>query len=274
MEEKSGGWEKIILAENWGKEEHRAFLMRLRSDSAGDWEETTAQSKHNENIPVAIVALLSERGAKSSCQGALALLGQVPVSLWCCGMYSIESRFWHREQKPARAAPSPALCPLVLLPSAAGDSPRSLCGSPDLEDARLWVSATGTGNSSKREISALSCLMGCQVLWDAKSGSGISTFFPFAIWCYSWLHCGKDLQLRERNSEGGQMAGVWTFFRPCAFWIHLLCFVCQNMSLLWATKATGFKINKCSPRGWQPRWLLCDPILLLQEAMRTANEFT
>lgn len=55
--------------------------MRLRSDSAGDWEETTAQSKHNENIPVAIVALLSERGAKSSCQGALALLGQVPVSL-------------------------------------------------------------------------------------------------------------------------------------------------------------------------------------------------
>lgn len=161
---------------------------------------------------------------------------------------------------------------------------RALCCSRWQPSLLVWLSClVGCTDLSvcnryreflKREKSALSCLKGCQVLWGAKSGPGMSTFFPFAIWCYSWLHCEKDLRLRERNSEGGQMAGVWTFFRPCASWIHLLCFVCQNMSLLWATKATGFKINKFSPQGWQPRWLLCDPILLLQEAMRTANEFT
>lgn len=217
---------------------------------------------------------LPQKGAKSSCQ--CALFGEVPVSLWCCGIYSSESRFWHREHREH----SPCCTKSCFVPSGAAEcsmwQPSLLLWFPDAQvwllDAQIWVSATGTGNSSKREISALNCLMGCQLLWDAKPGSGMSTFFPFAIWCYSWLYCEKDL--RERNCEGGQMAGVWTFFRPCAFWIHLLCFGCQNVSLLRATKATGFKINKCSPQGWQPRGLRCDSILLQQEAMRTANEFT
>lgn len=137
---------------------------------------------------------------------------------------------------------------LVLL-SAAGDSPHCWWGFFLTWRMLRSECLQQVQGIPQRERNALSCLMGCQVLWDARSGSGTSTSFPFAVWCYSWLHCGKDLWLRERNSEGGQMAGVWTFFRPCAFWIHLLCFVCQNMSLLWATKATGFKINKCSPQG-------------------------
>lgn len=113
-----------------------------------------------------------------------------------------------------------------------------------------------------------------QVYWAAQAGSDMSPFFPFALWGDSRSHYGTDLRLPECNSEGGQMAGGSDSFRPCAFAIHLLRFACQNISLLRATKQTGFTINKSNPKIRRPMRLLYGPIFLDEGTTRTTNEFT
>lgn len=73
------------------------------------------------------------------------------------------------------------------------------------------------------------------------------------------------------QSEGGQMAEGLDFLY--AFWIHLLCFVCQSISLR-AAKPTGFTINKLNPKAWQSAWPPYSPIFLEQEIIRIASKFT
>lgn len=62
--------------------EQKTGERRRTEPFSGGWEEKTAQSKHSDNIPVATVSPSNYlRGATGSCQGALALVGEVPVSL-------------------------------------------------------------------------------------------------------------------------------------------------------------------------------------------------
>lgn len=102
MEGKSGGWEKIILSKTSGRGGTQSLSQeddgwQCRRLGGNKWSEQ-AQWEHPSGNSVTIK--LPDRGAKSSCQGALVLLAEVPVSLWCCGIYSFESRFWHREHSP------------------------------------------------------------------------------------------------------------------------------------------------------------------------------
>lgn len=154
MERKSGGWEKIILIKTLGRggaqslsqEANEWQLRRLGGNKCSE----QAQWEHPSSNTVTIES--PQRSAKSSCWGVLALLGKVPVSLWCCGIYSFESGFWHKEH-------SPCCLKSCFVPSGAAECSRwqlsLLVWFSWLAGSQIWVPATGTENSSKRELSAL-----------------------------------------------------------------------------------------------------------------------